>query len=246
MNLVIDIGNTRTKWHLFNGEELIRVIPLSGFRAADVEELLTEYPELNKAIVSSVGNFPEETRAILKARFPVFIELNAATPLPIKNCYQSLDTLGYDRIAAVVGAHSLYPGKNILVVDAGSALTYDVITDRGTYLGGNISPGLAMRFRALHDFTGRLPLVGENASSELFGNTTETAIRAGVQNGIVYEVDNTIALFKKNYRNLMVIITGGDANFFAKKLKSFFFVHFNLTGIGLNRILEYNGETHKG
>jgi len=246
MNLVLDIGNTRTKVYLFNGEELVRMIPLKEFSAGDVEALLKEYPDLNKAIVSSVGNYPEEIKRILRACFPVFIELSAETPLPVRNHYQSRDTLGYDRIAAVAGAHSLYPGKNILVMDAGSAVTYDFINDQGVYLGGNISPGLAMRYKALHRFTGHLPLVGVDACSELYGTTTEMAIRAGVQNGIVYEADKTIALFKEIYKNLIVIITGGDANFFAKKLKNSFFVHFNLTGIGLNRILDYNGETYRG
>ncbi len=246
MNLVIDIGNTRTKVYLFNGEELVRVIPLNEFSVRDVEVVLKEYPDLNKAIVSSVGNYSEEIKRILRDCFPVFMELNAETPLPITNHYQSRDTLGYDRIAAVVGAHSLYPEENIVVVDAGSAITYDLITDRGVYLGGNISPGLAMRYKALHHFTGHLPLIGVKACSELYGTTTETAIRAGVQNGIVYEADKTISLFKEIYKKLIVIITGGDANFFAKNLKSSFFVHFNLTGIGLNRILDYNGETYRG
>ncbi|HKL32104.1 MAG TPA: type III pantothenate kinase, partial [Tangfeifania sp.] len=163
-------------------------------------------------------------------------------PLPIENLYQTKDTLGKDRIAAVVGAFDLYPNTNVLVIDAGTAITFDIINEQGQYLGGNISPGLEMRFKALNKFTGRLPLVRKNDFDNLYGRTTEEAILAGVQHGIVFETDKAIETFKEFYNNLKVIITGGDAIFFDKKLKNSFFVHFNLTALGLNRILEHNGE----
>ncbi len=140
-----------------------------------------------------------------------------------------------------MGANYLYPGKNVLVVDAGTAITYDFIDENGEYAGGNISPGIEMRFKALNRFTGRLPLVRQKNPDKLVGQTTEEAILAGVMQGVVFEVEGTIRAFKENYKNLIVIITGGDAIFFDNKLKNYFFVHFNLIAIGLNRILEYNG-----
>ena len=150
--------------------------------------------------------------------------------------------MGKDRIAAMVGAFDLYPDTNVLVIDAGTAITYDLLNDKGRYLGGNISPGLEMRYKALHRFTDKLPLVNQGNMEQLYGQTTEEAIRAGVQHGIVFEADKAIDTFKEFYNNLKVIITGGDAKFFDKKLKNSFFVHFNLTALGLNRILEHNGE----
>jgi type III pantothenate kinase len=242
MNLIIDIGNTRTKFSVFNhGEEMISV-PLEEFLPSHIDVLLNEHPSIDKAILSSVKDYSPELKHHLQQKIKLFVELDAKTPLPLENCYESPETLGKDRLAAAVGAFHLYPGKNVLVIDAGTALTYDLVNDKGQYLGGSISPGLEMRFRALHHFTGRLPLVEKKDFQKLFGKTTREAIWAGVQHGIVFEADRAIDTFKEFYKNLNVIITGGDADFFDKKLKNSFFVHFNLIAIGLNRILEYNGE----
>lgn len=242
MNLVIDIGNTRTKFSVFNhGEEMISV-PVDELLPSHIDVLLNEHPSINKAIISAVKDYSPELKSHLRQKLSFFLELNGETPLPIENCYQTKETLGKDRIAAAVGAFHLYPGKNVLVIDAGTAITYDFVNEKGQYLGGNISPGIEMRFKALNQFTGRLPLIEKKDFENLFGNTTEDAIRAGVQHGIVFEADKAIDTFKEFYRNLNVIITGGDANFFDKKLKNSFFVHFNLIAIGLNRILEHNGE----
>ncbi len=240
MNLVIDIGNTRTKFSVFSrGEEVIFGTE-EEFSPDHIRELKKEYPAISKVIVSAVKDYSPGLKKHLQNYFDTFIELDAGTPLPVENCYVSKETLGKDRIAAVVGAFHLYPGTNVLVIDAGTAITCDILTDNGKYLGGNISPGITMRFKALHHFTGRLPLLEKKETGELFGTTTEEAIRVGVQNGVVFEVDKTISAFKEFYKNLNVIITGGDVLFFDKKLKNSFFVHFNLIALGLNRILEYN------
>lgn len=243
MNLVIDIGNTRSKFFVFNRGEIAIVVPLDEFRTEHIELLKSEHPQLEKAIISSVKAYPPELKTKLQKSFTTFIELNPDTPLPVRNNYMTPETLGNDRIAAVVGANYLYPDSDLLVIDAGSAITYDFINRKGEYMGGNISPGLQMRFKALNSFTGKLPLIGFKENNLIFGNSTETAIRTGVQNGIIFEIEKTIEVFKEYYDNLEIIITGGDANFFAKKLKNSFFVNFNLVGIGLNRILEYNGDT---
>ena len=242
MNLVIDIGNTRTKFSVCNRGEVMITVPVDEFLPSHIDVLKLEYEGLNSVILSSVRDYSPELKKALNNNFETFIELGPDTPLPIENCYQSKETLGKDRIAAVVGAFDLHPETNILVIDAGTAITYDIITADGKYLGGNISPGLEMRYKALNQFTGKLPKVEKAEFNKLYGKTTEQAIRAGVQNGFVYEVDSTITSFKEFYNNLKVIITGGDAEFFDKKLKNSFFVHFNLTSLGLNRILRHNGE----
>lgn len=242
MNLVIDIGNTRTKFSVFNNGEVLITVPVNEFLPEHIDVLQNEHPALRKVILSAVKDYSPELRIALQNKFDFFLELDANTPLPIENCYKTPETLGKDRIAAVVGGFDLYPETNLLVIDAGTAITYDILNDKHQYLGGNISPGIEMRYKALHQFTGKLPLIGHKKFDKLYGTTTEEAIWAGVQHGVVFEVDKAIDTFKEFYKNLKVIITGGNADFFDKKLKNSFFVNFNLTALGLNSILEYNGQ----
>ncbi len=242
MNLVIDIGNTRTKFSVFNRGEVLITVPVNEFLPKHIDVLQNDYPELQNVILSAVKNYSPELNSILQNKFQRFIELDSNTLLPIENFYKTPETLGKDRIAAVVGGFDLYPDTNLLIIDAGTAITYDILNAKGQYLGGNISPGMEMRYKALHQFTGKLPLITHQKFDKLFGTTTEDAIRAGVQHGVVFEIDKAIDTFKDFYTNLKVIITGGDADFFDKKLKNSFFVNFNLIAMGLNRILEYNGE----
>jgi type III pantothenate kinase len=242
MNLVIDIGNTRTKFSVFHKGEVLITVPVDEFLPEHIEVLLREHAELQNVILSAVKDYSPELKSALQNKFERFIELDSNTPLPIENCYKTAQTLGKDRIAAVVGGFDLYPDTNLLVIDAGTAITYDLLNDKHQYLGGNISPGIEMRYKALHQFTGKLPLIEHQKFGKLYGTSTEEAILAGVQLGVVFEVDKAIDTFKDFYTNLKVIITGGNADFFDKKLKNSFFVNFNLTAMGLNRILEYNGE----
>lgn len=204
--------------------------------------LKEEHPRLNQAILSSVKPVDAELLHYLSENFDFFIELDHQTELPIENLYETPETLGKDRLAAAVGANELFPNQNILVIDAGTAITYDLVSEKNQFVGGNISPGLQMRYKALNHFTGKLPLVSYSDEVQLIGKNTTDAIRAGVQNGIIYEIDRTIELFNTNYQNLQLVMTGGDSIFFDKKLNYSIFVHFNLTLIGLNRILEYNAK----
>jgi type III pantothenate kinase len=242
MNLVIDIGNTRTKFSVFNRGEVLISVPVDEFLSEHIDVLQNEHPELQHVILSAVKDYSPKLKTALQNKFKQFIELSANTPLPIEICYKTPETLGKDRIAATVGGFDLYPDTNLLIIDAGTAITYDILNDKHQFLGGNISPGIEMRYKALHQFTGKLPLVSQQKFDKLYGSTTEEAILAGVQHGVVFEVDKAIETFKEFYTNLKVIITGGDADFFDKKLKNSFFVNFNLIALGLNRILEYNGE----
>lgn len=239
MNLVIDIGNTRTKFSVMNRGEVLITVPVDELKPEHIGLLKHEYPDLQKAILCSVKDYPVALKAELE-RFEKFIELDENTPLPVKNLYKTPGTLGKDRIAAAVGAFDLYPETNLLIIDAGTAITYDIVNASGEFLGGNISPGIGMRFKALHAFTDKLPLVKQQPFDRLFGTNTEEAILAGVQNGVIFEVDRAIDTFKDFYKNLKVIITGGNAEFFERKLKNSFFVNFNLIALGLNRILETN------
>ena len=242
MNLIIDIGNTRTKFSVFNRGEVLITVPVNEFLPEHIEVLQNEHPELKKVILSTVKDYSPELKIALQNNFEFFLELDEKTPLPIENCYQTPETLGKDRIAAAVGGFDLYPDTNLLIIDAGTAITYDLLNEKHQYLGGNISPGIEMRYKALHHFTDKLPLVKQEKFDKLYGTTTHEAMWAGVQHGVVFEVDKAIDTFKEFYKNLKVIITGGDADFFDKKLKNSFFVNFNLIALGLNRILEYNGE----
>jgi type III pantothenate kinase len=242
INLVIDIGNSRTKIALFNQHDLMFSVPIDHLTVDHLKMLKNEHPQLTKAILSSVRARNEALNHYLAKNFDFFIELDHQTKLPIENLYESTETLGKDRLAAAVGANELFPDQNLLIIDAGTAITYDLVSENNQFLGGNISPGLEMRFKALNHFTGRLPLVSYSDDFQDIGRNTTDAIRAGVQNGMLFEIGQTIDLFNRNYQNLQIIMTGGDSNFFDKKLNYSIFVHFNLTLIGLNRILEHNAK----
>ncbi len=242
MNLVIDIGNSQTKVAIFNADEIVQTICMKIFNSERLGDLKRIYPGLNRAILSSVAEVDEELLKKLNKEYPVFVEFNHQTAVPITNLYESQTTLGLDRIAAAVGSIFLFPEKRLLVIDAGSAMTFDLIDENRQFLGGNISPGLEMRFKALHKFTSKLPEIGRSDQWREIGKTTEEAIRAGVQNGMIFEMDGMIDLIRKDWPECQVILTGGDSFFFDKKLKNTIFVKFEITLIGLNRILEYNAE----
>lgn len=242
INLIIDIGNSRTKIALFNEHDLMFNVSMERLTLEHVKMLKDEHPQLKNVILSTVKPDDRELNSFLSREFDQFIELDHLTELPIENLYQTPETLGKDRLAAAVGANELFPGKNLLVIDAGTAITYDLVSEKNQFIGGNISPGLEMRFKALHHFTGKLPLISYNDDFDTLGKNTDDAIRAGVQNGILYEMAQNIEFFNRNYQNLHIIMTGGDSNFFDKKLNYSIFVYFNLTLIGLNRILEHNAK----
>ena len=242
INLVIDIGNSRTKIALFNQHDLMFNVPIDNLTAEHVLMLKNEHPQLNKVILSTVKPYSNDLKRVLSEEFEQFIELDHLTDLPIENLYETPETLGKDRLAAAIGANELFPDQNLLVIDAGTAITYDLVSEKNQFIGGNISPGLEMRFKALNHFTGKLPLVSYSDVFQPIGKNTIDAIRSGVQNGILYEIEQCIDAFNRNYQNLRIIMTGGDSNFFDKKLNYSIFVNFNLTLIGLNRILEHNAK----
>ncbi len=245
MNLVIDIGNSSTKVALFENNQIIEQFCFDFLSDKQIIRLKQKHPNLDHAILSSVAGVNESVLSFLKENFQTFIQLDHHTPVPLENCYGTPETLGLDRLAAAVGANSLFPGSDLLIIDAGTAITYDFVERHNRFLGGNISPGINTRFRALHEFTHQLPLVDSAEAWPLIGKTTEEAIRAGVLNGILFEMDSMIERMRSDYPEIITILTGGSSFFFDKKLKNAIFAQFEITLIGLNRILEYNYNAKK-
>ena len=238
MNLVIDIGNTQTKVGWFNGPELHRTEVFSSFTPEGLEQLLTG-KTVTASIISSTGVDSTPFATILEQHGRC-INFTHQTPVPVNNNYLTPETLGLDRLAAVVGAHFLYPKKPVLVIDTGTAITYDLIEADGTYPGGVISPGLQMRFKAMHHFTKRLPLLQPNAETPVTGDSTESCMQSGGLNGAIFEVEGFISWYRAKYQGLITVVTGGDATIFEKHLKSKIFAVPELVLRGLNEILHYN------
>jgi type III pantothenate kinase len=201
-----------------------------------LSEIIDEYKP-SAGILSSVSTINQTCLLLLNKRVERFVMLSDKTPVPLEIAYKTPETLGLDRVAAAVGAWTLQPGKPLLIIDMGTAITVDFVRADGVYLGGNISPGLQLRFKIVHQSTHRLPLVEADYPYELFGNDTVSAIRAGVMLGIQYEIEGYLRTYKKQYPELFAFLTGGDLKYFAEPLKSGIFVSKNLVLFGLNRIL---------
>ncbi len=242
MNLVIDIGNSYSKIFIFNNNTILYTVRFLKMNQKQIAAILKDYPKVQNIILSSVKKIEKKCIDFLNSESQLFIELNHQTILPITNEYKSPATLGRDRLAAIVGAYTILPDSNVLVIDAGTAITYDILTKNRKYKGGNISPGLETRFKSLAHFTGKLPLIEKKQTKKLIGSTTNEAILIGVQKGIEYEMLGFIDTFALQYSDLKVILTGGDTFFFDRKLKKTIFAEPNLVSIGLNRILNYNVE----
>jgi len=237
MNLAIDQGNSSIKMGFFDKGNLIATYKLVFPDKKKINELY-QIHRPNKVILSTVTGETKLIEQYFESKHTPLKILDHNTALPFDNSYKTPETLGLDRLAAIAGALTLHPEENLLVVDAGTAITFDLVIDN-TFMGGNISPGIQMRFTALHQLTKSLPKV-EPGPSEFWGKTTAEAIRSGVQHGIALELDAYIEKTQKEYPNIKTILTGGDADFFATYTKNIIFVHPNLVLYGLNRILEYD------
>ncbi len=242
LNLVIDIGNTRIKSALYSGSELVELKIYSS-----PTELLNS-PQIQKCSQIIIGSVVKEADELVKnlQNLKPTIIFTTQTPIPLQNNYKSLSTLGSDRLAASIGAYYLYPNHNVLVIDAGTCIKYNFTDCDNNYLGGAISPGLQMRFKALNHFTSKLPVVELNPQySDLIGNNTQNSILSGVFLGTITEIDGIIEQYNQKYSNLICILTGGDADYLANRLKNSIFTHQNLTLKGLNDILNYTIESKK-
>ena len=239
MNLVVDIGNTLLKLAVFDGGRLVAQQCVGELREETFAGLLGGARAARAVVASTRGEAPAIVEAV-RRHTDYLLEFTPQTPVPIGNAYRTPETLGRDRLAAAVGAATLYPGRNALIVDFGTAVTLDFVSADGVFRGGCISPGMAMRFRALHEYTAALPLCDATDSAELLGRTTDEAVRLGVMNSLAFEIEGYIARMQGEIEDLCVIFTGGDTNFFAKRIKNTIFANCNLVFWGLNRILEYN------
>lgn len=242
MNLIVDVGNTLVKFAVFlNGELHYK----TGFELSQFESqysgLKKTFPELQSAIISSVGRLSKHQIDLIKADLNL-IELNSETKLPFINGYKTPKTLGADRIALVSAAVFHYPRKNVLIIDAGTCITYDFINAENHYLGGAISPGIRLRYMSLNNLTAHLPLLETKQPETIIGDTTESAIHSGVVMGVVTEINGVIDEYRHKYPDLTIILTGGDANFLSNQLKNSIFAHSNFILQGLNFILDYNSK----
>lgn len=244
MNLILDIGNTQIKAALFENNKLIKLITSDKNEIDFIQEIFSQSKNIKNAMVSSVRKYPEEAHSFLKSNCKKAFYFNSEIAIPLDNLYESKSTLGYDRLAACVGAFGNHPNQNLLVIDAGTAITFDFVNDKAQYLGGCISPGLRMRFKALHDFTQKLPELSQNDKFHLIGKNTNDAIVSGVQNGLLFEIDAYINKLKNTHSNLEVFLTGGDAPFLIKSIKNKAILAPEIVLTGLNKILEFNLLNH--
>ncbi|NKI31679.1 type III pantothenate kinase [Croceivirga thetidis] len=240
MNLVVDVGNTLVKMAVFENHEILfdQAVDAQYF-LEKVKVLFAKYPNISQAIVSSVGQIGQKEAKILSL-FCTVHELTHQSKLPFKNSYATPQSLGVDRIALAAAAFYKYPKSNVLIIDAGTCITYDIVNDYGEYLGGAISPGIQMRYNAMHQQTAKLPLLTPSETLDYIGNSTENCMHSGVLNGTAREVDGVIDQYNERFEHLTVILTGGDAQIFGKRVKNSIFAHSKILLEGLNYLLEYN------
>lgn len=238
MYLIIDIGNTQVKTAVFKADLMVNI---EKFIINELPKKIREINHIytiNKALISSVGKLSKSNKTLLHKLFDC-IELNQETQLPFINKYATPNTLGVDRIALVSAAVKQFPKENVLIIDAGTCITYDFITQDKKYLGGAIAPGIYSRYKSLHDYTENLPLLEKQIPSNFIGNSTKSSINSGVVNGICREIDGVIAQYKDTYKKLTVVLTGGDAEFLSSQLKSSIFARPFFLLEGLFTILKF-------
>lgn len=239
MNLIIDAGNTRVKIAVFEKDKLIEVNVIDKKRIlSELKKIVKEF-KISFGILSSVSFISEKKIQKLEKLVDLMV-LSSTTSVPFINLYKTPKTLGVDRIALVVGAVKKYPKKNILIIDAGTCITFDFVNQQSEYLGGAISPGIEMRYKALHVFTDKLPNLEKKIPLNLTGSNTNESINSGVVYGVINEIQGVINQYKLKYSDLTVVLTGGDTNFLAKQLKSSIFANQNFLLEGLNEILIFN------
>jgi type III pantothenate kinase len=239
MILVIDVGNTRIKAAVFEDATLFEIFVFSKIELQkNIENILKNFEKITDLVVSSVGDVEKQSflayNNVLNVHF-----LSHEDPFPFLNRYATPKTLGIDRMVLAAGATLQFPNQNRLVIDAGTCVTYDFIDEENNYLGGAIAPGLRLRYEALHNFTAKLPLLSLESPKDFIGTSTSESIHSGVVNGFVYEIDGFIDEYKARYSNFIIILTGGDTDFLAKRLKNTIFANSNFLLESLNQTFQY-------
>ena len=241
MQLAVDIGNSRIKYAVFKDEELIESDIDDRDPTVIVKDNIEKFPAINAIIISSVNEqIDPESITIPETANHVF--LDHKTPIPLENEYKSPETLGHDRIALMVALQDKFPGQNALVIDIGTCVTYDLVNDKSTYVGGIISPGIGLRYSAMHSGTARLPQIefDPNRFPGILGTDTVSCMETGVLQGLSNEIEGTIKHLELQFNDLKIMLTGGDYKMFEKALKNSIFADPNAVLRGLNKILQYN------
>lgn len=240
MNLVIDIGNTQYKICVFHYQEMVFHSYYQKLDAQLIQNLIAEH-HITKGIYSDTRGINQvQFYQLFPKNFPI-TELSHETSLPLKLDYETPLTLGKDRIAGAVGARTQFPEQPVLVIDIGTAITIDFVSADGIFQGGIISPGPELRYKALHQFTGKLPLLEPVENASIIGKSTKSSIEAGVQNGILYEISGYISHYINTHANLKILTTGGYSYLFDNKINYPIFADSFLIPKGLNQILNHNG-----
>lgn len=243
MNLIIDVGNSFVKLAVFKDGKIKHneVVEIKDMLKR-INFIKQKFNSIKSAIISSVGKLNKKDINAIDKYFNLTV-LNSKTKLPFKNLYETPNTLGVDRIALVSASVNQFPCNNALIIDAGTCITYDFVTSENEYLGGAISPGLRMRYKSLNNLTANLPLLDTEIPDDIIGGSTKSSIHSGVVNGVLKEMDGIIEAYAEKYSDLTVILTGGDANFLSKQLKSSIFANSNFLLEGLNYILQFNSNS---
>jgi type III pantothenate kinase len=240
MILTIDVGNSRVKAAVFEKD---RILEHFVFSSIDLEKnilnILKKFSSITDLVLSSVIN--SEFNGLLNLEKEIKVHfIDHEFKFPFVNCYLTPQTLGIDRMVLAAGAVIQFPKKNRLIIDAGTCLTYDFVDEFNNYLGGAISPGFNLRYKALNHYTAKLPLLTLDNPENFIGNTTNSAIHSGVVNGIIHEIDGFIDDYKSKYSNFIIILTGGDTDFLANRLKNTIFANSNFLLESLNNTFQFN------
>ncbi|CAD0003614.1 MAG TPA: type III pantothenate kinase [Flavobacterium sp.] len=239
MVLTVDIGNTRIKAAVFEGSTVLeKFVFEKNELEKKIKKILKKFQNCSDLVVASVGNIERQSFLALEKELNIHF-LTHEDVFPFVNKYATPKTLGIDRMVLAAGATLQFPKQNRLVIDAGTCITYDFIDEFDHYLGGAISPGLRLRYETLHNYTAKLPLLSLEAPDSYIGNSTFQAIHSGIVNGFVYEIDGFIDEYRANYSNFIIILTGGDAEFLAKRLKNTIFANSNFLLESLNQTFQY-------
>jgi type III pantothenate kinase len=239
MILTVDVGNTRIKAAVFEGDILLEhFVFVKEELQKNIKNILNIFKNTTHLVVASVGNVNEQSFLDFEKEVVVHF-VSHKDSFPFVNGYETPQTLGIDRMVLAAGATLLFPGQNRLVVDAGTCVTFDFINENDTYHGGAIAPGLQLRYKTLHDFTAKLPLLSLESPKDVIGKSTAESIHSGVVNGLVYEIDGFIDQYRVLYSNFIIILTGGDTEFLAKRLKNTIFANSNFLLESLNQTFQY-------
>jgi type III pantothenate kinase len=239
MILTIDVGNTRIKGAVFEGGILLNTfVCMKTELQKSIQDILETHKEITDLVVSSVSDIEKYSFLNLSETLNIHF-VSHKDSFPFVNNYETPQTLGIDRMVLAAGATLLYPNQNRLVIDAGTCVTYDFIDENNNYFGGAISPGLRLRYVALHNYTEKLPLLPLESPKHFIGNSTSESIHSGVVNGLAHEIDGFITQYKEQYSNFIIILTGGDTDFLANRLKNTIFANSNFLLESLNQTFQY-------